>query len=195
MNYQFKIQIKGITKPPVWRRIIVSEDITFAELHEIIQCVFGWGNYHLYQFKDKEWGGEVRIAEPSDMDDMYFVDTLDANKLLLKHYFQRGAITKIFYEYDFGDSWIHTITLESAEESTTNIPMCLDGKGACPPEDCGGIYGYAHLKETFENTPTGKEAKNFREWLGLGNKETWDAKKFDLDETNKFLSTYHDEFI
>lgn len=137
----------------------------------------------------------MRIAEPSNMDDMYFVDTLDANKLLLKHYFQRGAITKIFYEYDFGDSWIHTITLESAEENTTNIPMCLDGKGACPPEDCGGIYGYAHLKETFENTPTGKEAKNFREWLGLGNKETWDAKKFDLDETNKFLSTYHDEFI
>lgn len=194
MNYQFKIQIKGITKPPVWRRIIVSEGITFTELHEIIQCVFGWGNYHLYQFKDKEWGEDVRIAEVSDMDDMYFGDTLDANKLLLKQYFQGEATKKIFYEYDFGDSWIHTITLESVEESVTKTPMCLDGKGACPPEDCGGIYGYTHLKEVFENNPTGKDAKNFREWLGLGNKETWDAKKFDLIKINESLSIYHDIF-
>lgn len=188
MIYQFKIQIKGITKPPIWRRISVSDDMTFADLHEIIQCVFGWGNYHLYQFKDKEFGGEIRITEPSDFDDMYNSDTLDSNKLLLKHFFQGEISKKILYEYDFGDSWIHLITLESVEDSYIETPICIQGKGACPPEDCGGIYGYAYMKEVFAEKPKGKEAKNFCEWLGLKPNEIWDAKIFDLNKVNEILS-------
>lgn len=187
MNYQLKIQIQGITKPPVWRRVIVSENATFGDLHEVIQCVFGWYNYHLYQFKDKEWGNRIRISEPSEYDDMYEVKTQDAYEVLLKDYFQGQVSRKIFYEYDFGDSWMHVITLEEVKEEEGEVPFCVNGKGACPPEDCGGVGGYAYMKEVFEQNPKGKEAKHYREWMGMKSNEIWDAKLLDLDEINEEL--------
>lgn len=193
MNYQLKIQLKGITKPPVWRRILIPEDSSFSELHEVIQCVFGWENYHLFQFKDKEWGGSVRITEPSEEDDMFDAETLDADKFLLKDYFCGEVLRKIFYEYDFGDSWMHTVTLEAVVENGSKVLVCLEGKGACPPEDCGGTGGYEYMKEVFANAPKGKDAKHFREWLGMKTSETWDAKAFSLDEVNELLNEYIDK--
>lgn len=64
MVFQFKIQIKGITKPPVWRKVSVPANFTFLKFHDVIQTVFGWGDYHLFEFKDKEWESNIRIAVP-----------------------------------------------------------------------------------------------------------------------------------
>ena len=68
MVYQFKVQLKNISKPPVWRKIIIPADFTFQRFHDVIQTVFGWEDYHLFEFQDKEYQCTIRIAVPSEDD-------------------------------------------------------------------------------------------------------------------------------
>jgi len=93
---------------------------------------------------------------------------------------------RIVYEYDFGDSWKHDIILEKIEknESNTNIPVCIAGRNNCPPEDCGGVWGYANLLEIIKN-PAHKEYEEYIDWLG----DEFDPKDFEKDEINVMLKT------
>jgi len=183
MAYQFKIQLNNVTKPPVWRRVIVAEKSTFHELHEVIQRVFGWDDYHLYQFCPSGYGSNPVIAIPSE-DDWEKPD-MNALKTKLNKVFahEKQSFT---YIYDFGDDWIHKIVLEKLVPDELPSPVCLDGKGACPPEDCGGAWGYEELKMTMAN-PSHEEYQEMKEWLGLEDDEEWDAGAFDLDEANERL--------
>ncbi len=188
MTYQFKIQLKGITKPPVWRRVLVPDTYTFKQFHLTIQEAFGWFNMHLYSFSDKAYRGSFRISEPDDMDDWYTIPTHDAGKVKLISFWEGDLSRTLFYWYDFGDDWIHTIKLEAVSEEVILKPRCLAGKGACPPEDCGGVYGYEDLKYVFREMPKSGEAKELREWLGLRKGEVWNADYFDIETTNNRLS-------
>ena len=100
MEYQFKIQIKGISKPPVWRKVIVPANFTFLQFHSVIQTVFGWEDYHLFEFEDKEYQGSIRIAIPSEDDFDFDVKTLDASSVKLYKIFIDN-IRKLLYVYDF----------------------------------------------------------------------------------------------
>lgn len=188
MTYQFKIQIKGITKPPVWRRVLVPDIYTFLRFHQVIQYAFNWDDYHLFDFTDKMYDMNVRISEPNEEDDFYPVKTQDAAKVKLKTFFGKDTSKKLLYLYDFGDSWYHTITLEAVLDEKILKPRCLAGKGACPPEDCGGVYGYEQMKEVFREEPDGEEAMEYREWLGMDEDENWDPNLFNLDVTNDDLA-------
>lgn len=180
---QFKIQIKDIKKPPVWRRVIVPETFTFHRFHEVIQAAFGWENCHLYQFSLKDRGSKKRITLPSDYD---WEPVIDSTKEKLKDIFKKEGQTYT-YIYDFGDSWMHEITLEKITDEKSLKASCLAGKGACPPEDCGGSWGYEGIKKLFEIEPNSDEANEFREWLGLEDNEVFDPNKFDLEETNYWV--------
>lgn len=184
MIFQFKIKIKGITKPPVWRKIVVPADFTFSKFHKIIQIAFGWENYHLYDFAEKEYDNNMRIAEISKDD--YSSPTHDASKFKLYDYFSEDT-RKLKYIYDYGDSWIHEITLESISDSKTNKVVCLAGKGTCPPEDCGGVGGYEEMKYTLLEEPDSNEAEECREWLGLEQNDKWDTNNFNIDSVNYYL--------
>lgn len=188
MTYQFKIQLKGITKPPVWRRVLVPDTYTFKQFHLTIQEAFGWFNIHLYSFSDKAYRGSFRISEPDEMDDWYTIPTHDAGKVKLASFWEGDSSRTLFYWCDFGDDWIHTIKLEAVSEEVILKPRCLAGKGACPPEDCGGVYGYEDLKYVFREMPKSGEAKELREWLGLRKGEIWNADYFDIETTNNRLS-------
>jgi len=148
MNYQFKIQIRDIQKPPVWRRLLVPNFITFHQFHSIIQTAFGWGNYHLYQFSPQGWGSKPIYKIRDEYDDNTVKDS------------RSGKISKIFtnpgqtftYIYDFGDSWIHHIILEKIDEPTITTSKCTGGKGVCPPEDCGGPWGIFKFNRSFSRS-------------------------------------------
>lgn len=183
MEYQFKIQIKGITKPPVWRKVIVPGDFTFLRFHRVIQAAFGWEDYHLFAFKDKEYQSNIYIGLPSEDDFDFGIRMLDASKVKLSKVFT-GNVRKLLYEYDFGDGWMHEIKLETVSDGKLKKAVCLSGKGSCPPEDCGGIYGYENMKHVFQTMPDSEEANEFREWLGMYENETWDANAFYVDEAN-----------
>ena len=181
MVYLFKIKLKGITKPPVWRKVSVPENFTFLQFHQVIQTIFGWHDYHLFEFKDKEYPSSFRIAIPREDDFDLFTKAYDALETKLSKIFSEN-VKKLLYVYDFGNDWVHEITLESISEEKLKNAYCISGKGACPPEDCGGIYGYKHLKQVFQTTPDSEEAQELREWLGLDDDEDWDADFFCAEE-------------
>jgi len=186
MTYQFKIQLKNVTKPPVWRLIQVPEKFTFHDLHQLIQLVFGWEDCHLYMFNPKGYGSHPVIAIPSGEE--WEKPEMNAMKTKLNKVFtaEKQSYT---YIYDFGDDWIHQILLEKILPEEIKSPICLNGKGTCPPEDCGGPWGYQNLK-TILADPKHEEYEDMKEWMGLEIDEDWDANYFDLEEVNEMLNDY-----
>lgn len=151
-------------------------DISLGELHEVLQIVMGWTNSHLHQFIiDNEYYG---IAD-EELD----MEIADENKKKLNQIVKTEGV-KFVYEYDFGDSWTHKLLLEKILpiELGVNYPYCLTGKRACPPEDCGGCFGYENLLEILKN-PKHKEYKSYLEWLG----RKFDSEAFNLEDINLAL--------
>jgi len=187
MALQFRIQIKNIQRPPVWRQVLVPETFTFDQFHTVIQEVFGWSKSHLYQFSPAGYGSNPIIAVPSENE--WEKPDKNANKTKLKDVFKVEK-QKYTYIYDFGDDWIHGIILEKILPEKAVRASCFAGKGNCPPEDCGGPLGYERIKEILKD-PKHKEYKDIREWLGLdgeGEENVWDVNDFDLDYANEILN-------
>jgi len=176
--YQLKITLQG-SKPPIWRRVLVKSDITLAKLHQIIQIAMGWYDSHLHQFIiDNLYYG---VPDP-DFD----IEIINEQRTKLESVVSR-VNQSFIYEYDFGDSWEHIILVEkiSAPEPGSNYPICVTGKLACPPEDCGGIWGYYDLLETLKN-PKDPEYEELLEWVG----EDFDPEDFDLELINDQLKHF-----
>jgi hypothetical protein len=180
--YQVQIALAEY-RPKIWRRILIQPDLPLSDFHIAIQIAMGWKNAHLHQFiKNKtfyterfedDWGwGSMRKV---DYKDLKISDLLEKVK------------DKIDYEYDFGDSWHHDIILEKilTIDNKMKYPICVDGKLACPPEDCGGIWGYANILNVLNN-PTSKEYAELLDWLGGES----DPNKFDKDAVNKIFNKF-----
>lgn len=189
MVYQFKIQLEDVTNPPVWRRVMVPEKFTFEQFHQLIHLAFGWEGYHLYQFSPTGYGSQPLIGIPSGYE--FDVPDMNAKKTKLNQVFTQEKQT-FNYLYDFGDSWSHHIVLEKLLPDTIKIPVCVAGKGACPPEDCGGAYAYEDLKTILAN-PSHEEYEEMKEWLGMEDDEKWDAGAFDMEEVNGLLKEWFGE--
>ncbi len=173
--YEMKVSLKDY-RPPIWRRFHVPGRITLYKLHRVLQTVMGWDNYHLYEFRV----GEQRYGEP---DPDHQVEVKSARRFKVDDVFTiEGA--RFTYIYDFGDGWIHQVLIERIllSEKELKCPVCIEGKRACPPEDCGGTGGYANLLRIIGN-PQDEEYKRMMEWLGGG----FDPKHFDMDAVNRGL--------
>jgi hypothetical protein len=172
--YQLKITLKNI-RPPIWRRVQVK-DCTLGALHNIIQTCMGWDGYHLHAF---EIGGE-QYGEP-DPDGM--MDIRNEARVRLSRFAGQG-VKKFTYTYDFGDGWDHTIQIEKIlpVEAGVRYPRCTAGKRACPPEDCGGPWGYADFVEAILD-PEHEEHEELLEWVG----GEFDPEEFSVEEVNEML--------
>jgi len=181
--YQLKVTLKG-SKPPIWRRFQVAGDVTLHHLRLILQVVMGWTNSHLYQFEIEG----IDFGEP-DPESFYGLRIKNSKIAKLSKVAPRER-AKFLYEYDFGDSWNHEILVERIlpAEPGAQYPICLKGKRACPPEDCGGIPGYYHLLEVISD-PAHEEHEEMMEWLGV----KLDPDEFHLDEINESLKGYRVE--
>jgi hypothetical protein len=177
---QLKIVLED-TKPKVWRRILVSVDYNFFDLHSAIQDVFGWSGGHLHQFWTK-FPYSSRDAKTIGYPFPDAENLIDGRKIKITEYF-KNVKDKMFYEYDFGDGWIHSIVLEKILEKTAKeeYPQCVGGENACPPDDCGGIGGYYDLLEILKK-PKHKEHKDMLEWLCIESSDEFDPTHFDPKE-------------
>jgi Plasmid pRiA4b ORF-3-like protein len=182
MTFYFKIQILDVGSPDVWRQLHVPGNFSFHHFHHIIQASFGWTNSHLYEYSPEGIGSHPVITHPNFLPESEY-----RNSVLFKmdEYFSEKE-DKIFYTYDFGDTWQHIITLEDIIDEPTKKAVCIDGAGACPPEDCGGPRGYKDFKIVINN-PIHEEFASFKKWAGIGKGRTWDAFKFDKEITNRIL--------
>ena len=180
-SYIVKIVLVG-TKPPIWRRLQVPAHAPLGWLHAVIQVAMGWTNSHQHQFRT-ETADYAPVSE-NFLEEGGDSRTLDANKFTLQQLAASEGV--IFcYEYDLGDSWEHWVTVEKilpAEPATVTTAVCLDGARACPPEDCGGIWGFKDLLKALKN-PKHPEHENMVEWLG----KPFDAAAFDIATTNRWL--------
>lgn len=173
--YQFKISLRGSKKPVIWRRIQVPDSYNFADLHYTIQDAMGWHNSHLHQFEmiNPQTNCIQIISDPDMLDDDFNV--IAEEKILISNYFI-VPLQQALYEYDFGDSWEHTILFEKILPpcAKSKYPLCIAGKGRCPPEDCGGIWGYYQMLEEIKD-PSNPEHKSTLQWIGEG----FDPNNFD----------------
>jgi hypothetical protein len=185
--YYLKVTLKD-SKPLIWRDILVPSDLTLEELHYVIQTVMGWGNSHLHQFIAEEVLYTDDMA--SDKNDEYSLNARDEEEhdRSEKKYTVAQILTKeqssLIYEYDLGDSWTHKIELKKILPADTHAfqPRCIRGEKACPPEDCGGIWGYTDILETLRNAKS-SEKKDILERLG----NDFNPDYFDVDEVNGLL--------
>ena len=180
--YQLKVELIG-TEPSVWRRLLVRGDMNLGLLHAVIQVAMGWTNSHLHQFTI----GNVRYSDPrmdQDMEPDQTPDRDEGKTALIEAVPQEKA--ELVYEYDFGDSWEHLITVEkihAPDAAPKGFAKCLDGSRACPPDDCGGVDGYANLLEIIKD-PKHEEYESMMEWLG----GRFDPEAFDIKKVNKYLA-------
>jgi Plasmid pRiA4b ORF-3-like protein len=168
--YQIKIQLERSSQPPVWRQLKVASTMNLYLLHCCIQGAMGWFNTHLHQFRS---GGDVYgVPNP-----IFNNGLKDERKAILRDILKEEN-DQMAYEYDFGNSWLHSIVLEKILPSgdTLKLPILVQGRGACPPEDCDGIEGFDKLKEVMRN-PNHPEFEELSEWLEA---ETFDGEAFDL---------------
>lgn len=161
--YQFKITLLG-AKPPIWRRIQVR-DCTFDKLHEHIQTAMGWTNSHLHHFRlgEQLYGDPQLMAE--NFEEMGYEDT---TKTMLSDLVPKtGKRFSFIYEYDFGDGWEHEVLFEGrpSVDPKAKYPVCLEGARACPPDDCGGVWGYADFLKAIHNK-NHEQHDEMLEWTG-----------------------------
>ena len=173
--YQIKVTLDN-SKPPIWRRLLVPSDVTLEKLHYIIQVAMGWTNSHLHQFIVDG----IYIGEPHPD---YGFEMQDERRIRLNQVTAQEGF-KFRYEYDFGDSWLHTLLVEKVlePEPGQQYPVCVKGRRACPPEDVGGVWGYAGFLEAIGD-PNHSEHEMYLEWIG----GEFDSEEFDLEETNEIL--------
>ncbi len=169
-----KVTLRG-AKPPIWRRLLAPANMTLADLHEAIQRAMGWdgGHLHVFDIDGRSYGDRSAVD-----------DVADENRLTLDGV-RRSGVARFAYTYDFGDDWEHTITIEKtlpAAQGTT-YPACIAGKRACPPEDCGGPWGYQELLDIIAD-PAHPERVERLEWLG----EEFDPEDFSVEVANATLA-------
>ena len=169
-----KVTLRG-SKPPIWRRILVSGTMTLGGLHRAIQLAMGWTDSHLHVFSVD---GRQFTTSP------LMEDAADGERMTLGRIVKSGVVS-FSYTYDFGDDWEHLVVVEKAPPATDCLvlPACVAGRRGCPPEDCGGVWGYADLLDILAD-PTHPERAERIEWLGgeLG------PDAFDIAAANAALS-------
>jgi len=164
--YQLKIQIKleGIN---TWRRVHIPSTYSFRHLHNVIQTVFDWQNYHLHRFEAEKEGSKKREIVMNDDPETLEYLNFEANVVQQERFVALKDIfseySEVIYEYDFGDSWIHTITLEKRLKSNVFQATYLDGCGERPPEDVGGSWGYQEYIRIMSD-PKDPEHEHIKAW-------------------------------
>lgn len=172
--YQLKLTLKHI-RPPIWRRLEVPADIKLGKLHQVIQIAMGWNGSHMHAFM----AGKAVYGTP---DPEYGGRTLNEADVRLREIAGEGE--KLNYEYDFGDGWLHEVKVEKVFDADPAIhyPRCTAGKRACPPDDCGGPFGYEELLEALK-TPSHPDHAERIDWLG----GDFDPEVFELLAINQGL--------
>ena len=168
--HQFLVVLTG-TDPLVWRRLQVPQTYSFWDLHVAIQDAMGWLDYHLHEFRLLDMSAQ-QVLSIGIPDDEEFADrvVLPGWQVTLSSIFDQrsnGLTLPLSYTYDFGDDWEHVLVHEGFEtaDDEHEYPRCISGSGRCPPEDCGGVHGYADLLQILSD-PKHPEYKTMRQWAG-----------------------------
>lgn len=169
-----KVTLRGV-KPPIWRRLLVPGTMTLGDLRQAIQAAMGWRDCHLHAFDiDGQPYGDRRTTD----------DVADENRLTLNGLLKSG-IARFGYTYNFGDAWEHAVAIGKTQPAANggSYPACVAGKRNCPPENCGGSWGYQHLMAVLADPGHPEHAEQL-EWVG----KEFDPDAFVIETANTMLA-------
>jgi Plasmid pRiA4b ORF-3-like protein/Domain of unknown function (DUF6933) len=171
--HQLKVTLRDI-RPPIWRRVLVEGGQTLQHLHNVIQAAFGWYDSHLHDFEI----GNARYGIPDEDD---WTPVRDERRVSVDQVLGDGRIR---YTYDFGDNWEHDVVVEKSMPAgdIATVPDCIGGRRACPPEDCGGPWGYGELLAILADR-SHPEHRERLDWLG----HPYDPDAFDPSDFEENL--------
>ncbi|TQC39227.1 plasmid pRiA4b ORF-3 family protein [Rhodococcus sp. WS4] len=186
-GFRIRLDLAG-AKPPVWRRLELPGDLTLDRLHRVIQTAMGWLDGHLHRFRTGSDPRSPYFVTPFDVEegeDGVLEDGVRLDQVLT------GTGDRLWYQYDFGDGWDHVLAVEAVLDEPPAEMRCTGGRMACPPEDCGGIWGYTELAAWMRggcdqaSVPAPfEDAGHARDWLPLD----WHPDRFDVDEADTALA-------
>lgn len=191
-----KIQMKDVTKPPMWREVEIPADVDFVYLHHVIQTVTGLENCHLWQFNKTAYNGDLLIGLSGDDESWGGLEyvTNEANETPVTTFLQKKG-DKLEYVYDFGDDWIFKVEVKCVLDKRSECPVCLKYKSELnPAEDFGGVWGYQTMREDLEQwgTLTKKECKKRAGNQGFDSAEDYheflEDQIIDIDSVNEELA-------
>jgi hypothetical protein len=138
--YQLHVWIRQIS-PMIWRRLLLRSDSTLTDLHHALQIAFGWSDFHLHQFRIRNRYYSIYDCWDSDL--------ADGGSQIKLADFRFQTNERFFYEYDFGDLWLHEVRIEwrLAMDEKRTYPTCVGGPRAGPPEDCGGPWAFMERRD------------------------------------------------
>ncbi len=171
--YQLKLTLID-SQPPIWRRVQIESGVTLDRLHHILQIVMGWTDSHMHGFRVPQ------RTRPGARPRLLPVESGDEKATRLSDLLRRPRDWCV-YDYDFGDGWEHHLLLEEVvtRVPSARYPMVLAGRGACPPEDVGGLSGYYHLLQVMKD-PKHPEHEDMLEWVG-GNLDPTAFNAYDIN--------------
>ena len=188
-TYRIRVDITGAT-PPIWRRMEVGSDLMLDDLHIAIQTVLGWTDSHLHRFGlgleiwdhgtefylcpfDADEGEDAGVPEDQVRLDEVLVDAGDT----------------LLYVYDYGDNWGHKIRLEAVSDRPDGVTpvVCIDGRRAGPPEDCGGVHGYEEMLSEAADPTSDEHADAVERMVHYFGGTDFDPSQFNLDDANAAL--------
>jgi hypothetical protein len=172
----FRLSVRDVV-PEIWRKLVVSSELTLAGLHSVLQVLMGWEDRHLYAFVINA----KRYASPNDSDEN--LENQDKIRTKLSRIFKADAKI-ITYEYDFGDKWQVVLTAEPMDEGhhLRRLAECIDGSRHGPVEDSGGSRGYMEKALIYRN-PRHRRYLDVQKLIG----PNFNPEAFDLTETNARL--------
>lgn len=186
-----KIKLKHISKPPVWREVEVPAWYNFSDLHDVIQVIFGWSDYHLWAFQEKIYRSpySIRYSTPEDYN---YEDTLSPEDIVISTFLKEKG-DKIEYVYDFGDDWIHSISVVKVIDKESDYAVLIKAKGDMMVEDIGGPETYEMLRQVYEDRAMMKpsEIRAALEIFGLDKRylvNIFKDKQLNIDKINDELS-------
>lgn len=183
---RLRVTLTDSENPEIWRRILVPAAIPLDRLHETLQAAMGWENYHLHEFS----AGARPDGRPAALYGLPDADLPHADERQLTLEGMVAAHGEQFgYTYDFGDGWDHEIVVElhTTARDGEDYPVCVAGEGACPPEDCGGIGGYQHLRQVLADRGQ-DEHDDLLRWLSLTTAADFNPEFLDLAQINARLA-------
>lgn len=181
--HHLRVVLKN-ARPTIMRELLVPSDLRLDRLHEVIQIAMGWEDEHMHEFIVGTLRNGERFGMPTPDPFGFGSPTRNETKYTLDQVAPvKGG--KLIYWYDFGDDWYHDISVKAVVAATSDqpVPFCLKASRACPPEDCGGPWGYANLLAILAD-PKHEEHEELSEWIG----DDFDPELVDIDAINAELA-------
>ena len=195
---EFHLRVKLNDAPvKIWREFKVPSNLSMEALAFLLECVMGWEGSHLHEFRKKDTyyksPNEVEYAEDSPFPKRFL--EYDANDFHLGNVFQEKG-DRIQFEYDFGDSWEHDVWLKGIRDYGPNETpkfVLVKGEGMCPPDDCGGVWGYEDILAAIAKKRKTKEEKEMLEWYGFD--DDFDPHDYNYEDEAEYMEDIWEELM